>query len=257
MALEKLSNLTDFDINVGVTEDAVDYYNSPPSFVVNATDYMVKDMGRFNNEAYTFYTKFDDITTGGKLRIAVGCTSGGVGKAIDIEGTTGAHSVSLVNISTWTGLPDSVLDTKNMYDRFEFNTTTWYKIEIVIANAMIRVWVNNILVLDNSLFAIAGNYVGITGINSSADVRVSEFWHYTDQVFWGNVNLNGVPNTDGTVALYNQETYTILGYVYVNAVGDYMLFIEDDPNNLNIFFMTAQIRSLPSTQGKGIGNITL
>jgi len=257
MALEKFLDLTHFDNNTGVTEDPIIYKTNSPSFVMSSGAYAIKDMQRFNNEAYTFYTRWDNVTNGSKLRIALGCTAAGVGKAIDIEGTTGTQSVSLVNISSWTGLADAVLETKNMYDRFSWSIGTWYKVKILIANNLIRVWVNNINVIDVPLFSVAGNYMAITGINSTSNVRVSDLWHYSDQCFWGNVNLNGVPYSDGIVAIYNQETFTILGYVNNNDAGDYVIFIEDDPNNLNKYFMTAQIRSLPDTQGKGIGNITL
>lgn len=248
--------LTDFDTNSGVTENSAEFSGVSPGLDVPSGAYIVTDNATFDNFGLTTNVKFSS-TTASQFRILLGVTVAGVGRALDFNLTSGSHTVSLVNISSFTGVADSTQISKEFAPRINFETTNWYKVVITIANNVLRVSVGDWWAFESNVFSPTGTLWGFSGMASANTVIASDTYQYTNQVFWGNVNVNGVPNAAGVAVMFKQFDASVVDYQACNADGDYAILVTDDIAALNKYFIIGYVRDLPTVQPRGVCNLTL
>jgi hypothetical protein len=167
--------------------------------------------------------------------------------------------IQYVNISSWDGLPDSVNEEKDLKIRgWNFKSDVFYKITIYLANNQLKVYFNNALCVDSLAFSPSGGWMGVSGIDSTTSSYVSDLTYWEEQCLWGNVNINGVPQaTSGRAILFSQDIVEVVEYSATNTDGDYLIFLEDDPANLNKYFMIGFIADQTNIQPRGVSNITI
>ncbi len=253
----ELNIITDFTSS-SASESGSVYKTFSPSISLASGDNALYDTtGPFDNVAITAWVRFTD-STDGKVRFHLGCTSGGAGKAIDIVMSATGWKVQYVNISSFDGLPDAVNKEKDFKLRgWEFSDNIFYKITIFLANNQLKVYFNSALAIDENAYSPAGGWTGISGIDTATTTYVDDLVVYQDQCLWGNVNINGVPQaTDGRAVLFSQDIVEVVEYSSTNADGDYLIFVEDDPANLNKYFILGFVADQTDIQPRGVGNIT-
>ena len=241
----------DFTVNNGVNIIPSIYkYTSPGMVFPAATNVQYDTTGPFDNVAFTTWVRFTDIDDG-KIRFHIGCTSAGVGKSIDLVMSATNWKIQYNNISSWDGAPDAVNSEKDLRLRgMSFKDAIFYK--------QLRVYFNNILCIADDLYSPAGGWWGISGMDSATTTYVSDTYLYEEQCLWGNVNVNGVPQAiQGRAVLFNQDVVEVIEYSTTNADGDYIIFLEDDPINLNKYFLLGFIADQTNIQPRGVGNITI
>jgi len=140
---------------------------------------------------------------------------------------------------------------------FELANDAWYPFKIIIANDILKVFFNGIMCIETSAYAPNGNWWALSGIDTGTDVFFSDVYYFESQVFFGNVNVNGVPDADGRAVLFNQDTPKMLQNGFSNVNGDYAILIEDDPASGNKYFLLGYVDDRHDVQPRGIGNITL
>lgn len=249
----------DFTLNSGAVNIPSVYKDTSPGILLTSGTHAYYDTaGPFNNAAVTAWVRFTDILDG-KFRLHLGCTSAGVGKAIDIVMDATGWKVQYVNISSWDGLPDTVNSEKNFKLRgWEFLSNTFYKLTVYLANNQLKVYFNGALAIDDTNYAPAGGYMGISGIDTNTSTYVSDMYFYEEQCLWGNVNINGIAQaTSGRAVLFSQDIVEVVEYSATNADGDYLIFLEDDPVNLNKYFLIGFIADQTDIQPRGVSNITI
>lgn len=250
--INTLTRLTDYDIVNNVVEDHANYYNISPSFYFNYTlaPYMLKDMGRFHNEAFKFSFNSPDVSNF-KFQVLFGCNSSGDGYAVSIENSI----MKLVTVSTF--VETAVLSERGLSRSMNFANNTYYSFKLVIANAKLQIYLNDNLFMEYNSFSPIANYYGYHLNGSTANVYISDTTYYDDQVIWGNVNLNGENNEDGFSLLFNQISIDLHSYSPCDTSGNWIIFIDDDPIQQNRFILIGAISSKEYLQPKGISSITL
>lgn len=251
-----IKNLADFTLNSGVVENATIYNDVTPALDVDTGTYIYHDSTDISNFGLICYVRFGDVTAS-QFRILLGVNSSGVGRALDFNMTGSSQTCAFVTISSFTGAADTTLVSKEFLPRIPLIDDTFYKISVVIANDIIKVFVNNYIMFESTSFVPTDSIWGYSGMSTSTLVYVSDTYWYKDQVFWGNVNLNAVPDGDGVATLYNQGTHALVSRVQCNDDGDYTLLVDDDPANFTKYFLIGNITTLTNIQPRGVGNITL
>lgn len=249
----------DFTLNSGLVNIPSIYRDTTPGILLTSGTHAYYDTGSpFTNAAITGWVRFTDHNDG-KFRLHLGCTSGGVGKAIDIVMSATGWKVQYVNISSWDGLPDAVNSEFDFKPRgWDFIDNTFYNFKVYLANNHLKVYFNNTLALTEIAYAPAGGFTGISGIDTNTSTYVSDMYYYEEQCLWGNVNINGIPQSvDGRAVLFSQDIVEVVEYSATNTDGDYLIFLEDDPVNLNKYFLIGFIADQTDIQPRGVSNITI
>jgi hypothetical protein len=258
MSRTRIQYIADFDTNSGVVESSPIFKDEAPGLGVQTTTHGVNDITDISNFAISGYVRFSDIA-GGKARVVFGATVAGVGKAIDFVMSGAGWKVQYVDITTFDGAATAVNQEVDFMRRaFEYYSDVWYKFQIIAQGTNLRVIFDGKECFDLTNFAPAGTYVGIAGIDTASFSYFSdlEYWH--NQVFYGNVNINGVPQPlEGRAIMFHQTFYNVVEYTATNANGDYMIFIQDDPTNLNKYFLIGYVDNRRDIQPRGVANITL
>jgi len=256
MSISNINTIAYFDTVTGVVDDGTNFHTVPGSLDFAVATNCVKDITRFNNEAFTFYIRMEDVTNT-SFQVLLGGNNAWTGKAVRFDFSASNKWIRLADVNLADGALVTVLTEKDIHERFIFTNSVYIKVEIIISNDVVKVKYNNAPVLEYGAFSLIGNNWGFSNQTASAQVRVSDLYHYQDQIFWGNVNINGAPNAAGEVWLYNQSTYKVVDNQYCNAAGEYLIFLEDDPANLNKYFMYGYVPGSGNSQPRGVCNITL
>lgn len=251
----QMTNLTDFTTNSGVTETVATYKYTSPGLVVGSGDYIYHDDGAMTNFATTCWVQFGATTA--QFRVLLGVTAAGAGKALDFNLTASSQTVSLTNISTFTGVADSTIVSKEMIDRLTLTSGKWYYLTIIISNNILKVYFGNYYMFETNVYAPGDTYWGFSGMATANSTVVSDVWWYNNQVFYGNVNINGVPDVDGVAVMFKQVDGAVVDYVQCNTDGEYAILVTDDPTSGNKYFLIGYIQDEPTVQPRGVGNITL
>jgi hypothetical protein len=258
MTVERIQYLTDFDTNSGVTEDFTSFHEESPSVKVESGQYIEKDIGQMTNFAMAAWVNFSNIDNG-KLRILLGTNASGIGKAIDFTMSAAGWKVQYVEIASHTGVPSSI-DQEAEFKRrgFEFYSNKYYKVLVYLSGGTLTVKFDGKPALHITNYVPTGTLWGLSGRDSFSYVNVSDIRVYENQVFYGNVNINGIHQGDqGRVRMYDQTFYTIVEDVECDSSGNYMIFLEDDPLSLNKYFMIGYVDNRKDIQPRGVANITL
>ncbi len=258
MAIQTINRIADYDVNNGVTENTGIFKYTAPSMVLSSGTDIIKNMNRFHNEAFTFWVYFADATAS-KFEAVLGTDVNGSGVALRFDFSASYSWIRLVQVTNF-GNPtyDSVIvekDVRLIEDGFQNNT--WYKCVVYLADDMLKVEFNGVQLFEIETFVPNGTYFGFSGLDTSNNIYISDATYYSDQVFWGNVNLNGVPDDQGQVLMLKQSTFSLIGRDLCNSKGEWLIFLEDDPANVNKYILIGHILDRPTYQPRGVGNITL
>jgi hypothetical protein len=257
MAKYKYNRLTDYSINNGVTENTTIFKYESPSFELTSGSYIIKDLNRMYNEAITCWLSSSDFTNS-KFQILIGCDNAGNGVALRFDMSSSQFFIRLVYISSF-GNPtyDSVIIERDLFNILNLVNNTFYKISLYLSQDKVGVLFDDVDVFEISNVTFTGNYFGFSGIDTPTSIFVSDIYYYSDSVFYGNVNLNGVPDDSGNVLMLNQQTYSMVNLDRCDVDGNWMIFLEDDPINFNKYVLIGYISDRPDLQPRGVGNITL
>lgn len=257
MAIKKISNTGDYDINSGVLESWITFKDIAPSLRVTNGSHIIKDLGRFYNEAFICWIR----TANGnafKYQMLLGCDVNGNGLAIRFDGTASGLTIKLVNITSF-GNPtyDSIIEEREVTDFILISNNTWHKLKVAFVNSKIQVILEGRLVFESTSAVATGNYFGHSGIDTTNETLVSDLYYYTDQIFWGNVNSKGIPSDKGIVYFLRQDTVQLYSRTMTDQYGNYMVFVEDDPIDLHKYIVLGYISNKTYLQPRGYGNLTL
>jgi len=255
--ITKLNDLTDYDINSGVVENTSIFKANGKSLELSQNDYISKDLTRFSNETFTTYFRTNQ-SNNFKFQYLLGCDNLGTGQALRIDGTATTLHFRIVNITTY-GNPsyDSVIFEKDFFNILNINDDLWYKITIIISNNKLRVLFDGIILIDIINFTPTDNYYGYSAINSTTLTYISDINYYIDQIFYGNINLNGTPDDNGKILMASQDTMSIQYIENSDINGNWMIFNDGNPINFNKYVLIGYLNDKSSLQPRGIGNITL
>lgn len=256
MAITHFDELADFGTVSGVTEDAGVFYDDGPGFLAEAGEYVLEDNGRCINEVFKFWMRLTDADAT-SFKFMVGANSSGVGQYVQFDFDATNMYVRLVTASGFDVAYDTAEATIDIKNMIVLSDIDWVPVQIEIQDNKIRCQVRNIVCFEYKSFSPVGNYFGFCNLTGSADVHISDLYWYTDQIVYGNVNLNGVADSNGIVVLYNQSTFDVVEYRHTDSDGEYYIFIDDDPANLNKYFMYGFIDGETNIQPRGVSNITL
>ncbi len=250
------TDVADFDTNSGVVNTNTAFHSIAPSFAYDAGDYVITDIGRFNNEAFKFYMRMDDVTAT-NFKIMLGCNAVGNGRAIQFDFSSTQKWVRLVTTSGIDQAFDTVLQETDIHSKRIINNDFFVEIKVIISNNKIKVYYQGLLVIDYQNFTIVGNNWGFANLTGSSLVYTSDMFYVYDQIIYGNVNLNGAPDSRGVVIMYNQSTYDVVEYTVCDPNGEYMIFIDDQPENFNKYFIYGFVNGVGTVQPRGVSNITI
>ena len=254
MAKETLYTLADFDIVSNVTEDPVLKYENPPSFYFENTlsPYMLKDMGRIHNEVYKMYIQSSDINNI-DFMILFGCDDIGNGYAVHID----ALDIKVVELVAY-----NVTNTLSSKPHFRMTiNNTWFFVEIHIANKKLDVFLTNKYnkVSNVTNFIPVGNYFGYKNIISanSVNANVSDTMHYTDQILWGNINVNGDGLDTSDAVLFEETTFSFIYKYNCDQYGDWAIFVDEEATDQTRHILLGLVNTERNIQAKGILGITI
>lgn len=256
MAITHFDEIADFGTVSGVTEDVSVFYDQSPGFLAKAGEYVLEDNGRCINEVFKFWMRLTDVDDT-SFKFMVGANSSGVGQYVQFDFDVTNMYVRLVTASGFDVAYDTAEATIDIKNMIALADNDWVPVQIEIQDNKIRCRFRNIICFEYKSFSPVGNYFGFCNLSGSADVHVSDLYWYTDQIVYGNVNLNGVADGRGIVVLYNQSTFEVVEYRHTDNDGEYYIFIDDDPINLNKYFMYGFIDGETNIQPRGVSNITL
>lgn len=256
MSITRFDAIADFDTISGATEDPATFNELAPGFLVEAGEHVLHDNSRIHNEVFKFHMRCADADDT-SFKFMVGVNSSGVGQALQFDYDATNLYVRLVTASGIDVAYDTAEATMDLTNMLMVANDQFIPIQIEIQDNKIRCRVKNIIVAEYKSFQPTGTYFGFANLTGSANVYVSDLYWYNDQIVYGNVNLNGAANADGIVVLYNQSTYDVVEYRHTDNDGEYFIFIDDDPANLNKYFMYGFVEGQTSIQPRGVSNITL
>lgn len=255
MTINAHLDVADFT-NVGVVNSNEAYHTVAPAFKYAAATSVIKDISRFNNEAFKFHLRMDDVNST-SFKIMLGCDASGNGRAIQFDFSTNNKWIRLVNTTGIDAAYASVIAEKDIQNLMIHSSGSFIECRVEISNNKLRFMFNNLIVIDVTTFSTVGTHWGFCNLTGSSQVWTSDMFHVYDQILFGNVNLNGAPDANGIVIVYNQQTYAVVNYTRCDANGEYMVFIDDDPANANKYFLYGFITGLGTVQPRGVSNITL
>lgn len=255
MTINAITDVADFT-NVGVENSTEAFHTISPSFKYGAADSVIQDISRFHNEVFKFHLRMDDVNAT-SFKIMLGCDASGTGRAIQFDFSTNNKWIRLVNTTGIDTAYASVVQEKDIEPLMIHTSGSFVECRVEISNNKLRFFFNNLIVLDTTLLTTVGTHWGFCNLTGSSQVWTSDMFHVFDQILFGNVNLNGAPDEDGVVIVYNQSTYAVVNYTRCDANGEYMVFIDDDPVNVNKYFLYGFITGLGTVQPRGVSNITL
>ncbi len=255
MAITPITSITQFT-NVSVTESAVSHTISPSFSYAAAGASVIQDISKFDNEVFKFYIRMDD-TTSSSFRILLGTDISGNGKAIQFDFTATNKYIRLVNISGIATTYDTIDVTNDVGNRLLFSNNQFIACRVEVVNSKLRFFYGNLKAIDVQNFTNTGTYWGFASLVGTSQIYTSDMFYVYDQILHGNVNLNGAPSNDGTIITYLQATNTVFDYSKSDPDGNYMVFIDDDPINLNKYFMYGFVSSLEQLQPRGVSNISI
>lgn len=253
MTMTTLYNISDYDISNNVSEDAGNIYENVPGLYFNntlATPYIIKDMGRINNEVYKTYIKSPTIDSL-QFLVCFGCDNLGNGYALEFK----AGFINLVTLLSY--VPTQTLATKR--HQRQTSSNSWIRVKIVIVNKKCKIFfsLENTMAFEIENFIPSGNYFGYYMNGSTVDAYVSDTVHYTDQVLWGNINLNGDNQSDGRSVLLEQSTLSFIDKDDCDSLGNWAIFVDEDPLDQTRHILLGLIDNKKNIQPKGISGITL
>jgi len=254
--IKHITNISQFDVNNGVDHSYTQFNTTSPSFMLDPATWWLKDNEQFHNEALKVHIRMDDVEST-NFKIMFGCTSAGAGRALQFDFSATNKWVRLVNTSGIDQVYDSVIEEVDMHSRRPFTDALFVSLKIIISNNKLKCWFGNYFLFDIETFSISGTYWGACNLTGSTRVYTGDVTAYSDQVLWGNVNLNGEPDDLGQVIVYNQDTYQVIDYTYCDSNGEYMVFLDDDPADMNKYFLYGFIPGIVYVQPRGVSNITL
>ena len=249
MTITRFDAIADFDTVSGATDAA-------PGFLLEGSEHILHDNARIHNEVFKFDMQCANITNT-KFKFMVGVNSLGIGQALEFDYDGATLYIRLVTsngIDVDHMTAEATMDLTNMLVLVNGQSIP---IRVEIQDNKIRCRVKNIIVAEYKSFSPNGNYFGFANRLNSSNVIITNLIQYSDQIVYGNVNLNGAANADGIVVLYNQNTYEVVEYHYTDGDGEYFIFIDDDPIYQNKYFMYGFIEGQTSIQPRGVSNITL
>lgn len=258
MTIESITSVSSFDTSTGVAESNETYHTVLPSFKFLAGTHVITNAGRFHNEVFKFHLRMDDVNAT-NFKIMLGCDATGIGRAIQFDFNATNKWVRLVNASGIDVTYDSVISEKDLMPLFNFDSASGMFIEckVIISKNKLQFYYGNRLCVDTVQFTTVGNNWGFCNLTGSSQVWISDLSYIYDQILYGNVNLNGAPDDEGVVIVYNQSTYEVVEYTTCDTNGEYMVFLDDDPANVNKYFLYGFVNGVNGVQPRGVSNITL
>lgn len=256
MTIQSINDVAQFSTNSGVVNSSEAFHEIAPAFKYAGGTFIYNDIGKFNNEAFKFYIRMDDVNST-TFKIMLGCDSNGAGQAIQFDFSSTNKWVRFVNTSGWDVLYDSVVVEKEISNLFRTPNSYFIECKVIVSNNKIRFYYNGMLLIDSTLFSPTSTYWGFCNRSGSSQVWTSDMFYVYDQILYGNVNLNGAADGRGIVVVYNQATYEVVSYTHCDDNGEYMVFLDDDPANVNKYFLYGFIPGVGTVQPRGVSNITL
>lgn len=257
MSIELINNIGYYTTVTGVTNSNEAIHTISPALKFTVDSHVLTDQSRMNNEVYKFHLRSENIDAT-NFKIIVGCDGSNVGPAIELDFTATSKIIRLVN-QTALDTNGATIAEKDITTLFDFSNATSQFIEcrVEISKNKIRFYYAGRLCIDSTQLVPMGTQFGFLNSPASSIVYVSDPYYYFDQILYGNVNLNGAPNSKGKVILYNQATYQVVSVTHCDSNGDYMIFVDDDPVNGNKYFLYGFIEDYTASQPRGVSNITL
>lgn len=256
MAIEAITSINHFDSVVGVVDSMESYHIVSPSLKFAPATSVIKEINRMHNEVFKFHIRMDDVELT-KFKIMLGCDAAGVGRAIQFDFDANNKMVRYVNQSGIDVAYDSVIKEKDITNISLLNNAEYVECKVVISINKVQLFFQNRLCMEVTNFTTVGTNWGFCNLTGSSIVYLSDLYYIYDQILYGNVNLNGAPDSRGIVSLYNQATYELVKRVICDMNGEYMIFIDDDPANFNKYFLYGYVDGLTNLQPRGVSNITL
>jgi len=256
MAITPITSIANFDLVTGVVNSSEAYHTVNPSFKYSVATSMLTENSRMHNEVFKFHLRLDDVEAT-KFKIMVGCDSAGVGRAVQIDFTPTSKMIRLVNQSGIEVAYDSVIQEKDMTNLIIPTNGVFMECTLIISINKIQFFIGTKKCIDYSNFTTVGTHWGFCNLTGSSQVWTSDMFYIYDQILYGNVNLNGAPDSRGVVTVYNQATYEVVKRVICDSNGEYMIFLDDDPVNFNKYFLYGYVNGLTNLQPRGVSNITL
>lgn len=249
--------LSSFDTNSGVTEDALDFNAISPSLVLTSGDYAIKDMSLFDNQGFTFYMKETYGTS--KYRILIGTDVAGAGHCLDFVSSGTSDVFTLGTTTAFNDALATTIESVELNQTYLFTSdSNFRKVTIKIINGDIFVYLDGYGLLCSAINqTLTGTHFGIAGLDTASDVHISDLTNYENQIYWGNINLNGAPDENGYARMYNRVTHELEYESKADADGNYSILIEDDPANGNKYYIIGFIDGVTAIQPRGVSNITL
>lgn len=254
--INKLNDIAQLDVNSGVVHSYTQIFNDAPAFDLDPATWWLKDNGRMFNEAFKLHLRFDDMEAT-ICKLMLGCNSSGAGVAIQFDFSATAKWIRLVTTTGIDQAYSSVLHEVDISSKAVFTNAQYIGFKTIISNGKLQFWYGTIRLFDIQDFVPLGTYWGVCNLTGSTKVYTSDMYYIQDQILWGNVNLNGEPDMDGIVVVYNQSTYIVESVQPCDPNGEYMVFLDVDPAQLNKYFLYGFIPNIGYVQPRGVTNITL
>ena len=256
MAITRLESVSDYGVNSGVIDDIGVFADLSPGQELGAGSYIIDDFSQASNEVLKFYASFSNVTST-NFKILLGDTAAGIGMALQIDMSSSNLFVRLVTATGIDQTEDTIVEQNDLIDRFIPANDVFYPVQVELQGGNLRVRINNIIALETGTFVASGTNFGFCNRAGSSNVTISDVYWYTNQIVYGNVNVNGVADSNGVVILYNQFTYEVIKKQRCTPNGLFWIFIDDDPLNFNKYFMYGFIEGEYGLQPRGVSNITL
>lgn len=256
MTINKVESISYFDTNSGVQESNNEYRTRSPAFQCDPGTYCYKTWTSMSNRVLKMWVNMTD-TTATSFKIMLGVDNTGVGRALQFDFSAANKWVRLVNVSGFDVAYDTVIEEIDLHTRWTWVNDIYEKLQIEIQGAKIRVSYGRITLFERNDMTYVGNHWGFCNLTASSTVYASDVDDIENQIIYGNVNLNGAPDDDGVVLVYNQQSYELYKKTRCDANGEYFVFIDDDPQNVNKYFIYGYIDGSGTVQPRGVSNITI
>ena len=254
MTINAITSISQFT-NVGVVDSNEAVHTITPALKFAVATSVINDITTLTNDAFKFHLRMDTVTAT-SFKLMIGCNATGTGYALQFDFSASNKWIRLVTTSGINQAYDTVVQEVDMHNRLNFTDAQFIPCVVKLVDNKIQLVYNGFIAID-SAWSPTETHWGFCNLTASSLVYVSDIFHVNNQILFGNVNLDGAPDNRGIVMLYAQSTYDIVEVVETDTNGEYMIFIDDDPANLNKYFLYGYIKGLGTVQPRGVSNITL
>lgn len=257
------SDVADFTTNSGTANLSYIYNTVSPSIAIDNGEYIIKDQTSLDNFALTFYFRFASVANN-NMRVHLGSDGTGLGNCLNLSLDASKNATLTYGELTTPGWINAI-DTSIKQRQYLINNgwnvqnptyvQRWTKVSIVIVNDILEIYYDNLLFYKDESYTPVGTYFGFSN-NSSVSTYISDVYVYENQIFYGNVNIDGtIYSSGGYVNAYYLHDMSLYKRVECDSQGRYALFIEDDPLNLNKYYIIGYYNSRADVQPRGVSNL--